>query len=127
MRSDLDPATVPFSSQSTSVAALERELLSGERVLVAAEACPRRFNLGVLAATTKRVIFARTRIFRPPLILSWDYSQIEAVDVGEAPLSGKLQLTTGDGLTTFDLIRPKERTHLLLWRIRERIGQLPLK
>jgi hypothetical protein len=95
--------------------------------LVVAEARIRRFNLGVLAATTRRVIYAQTRIIRPPVFLSWDYRDIGAVDIGEDPLTGKLQLQTRGSVDSFDLIQPKERTHLLLWRIRERIGQLPLK
>jgi hypothetical protein len=107
--------------QDSALQVLRNVLRPSERVLVLAEACPRRFNMGVLSVTTQRVVYVQTRIMRSAVICSIPFPSIADVQVAEDALTGVLTITTLDRSYRFDLIRPKERTWKLLWRIRERM------
>jgi hypothetical protein len=125
----LDDRDVRTFDQRGNVRILRSELWTAERVLAVANAGKpgSRFRSGLLAVTTQRIIFVCERVLRRPFVLSVSFADVLSASVTAQPLSGTLVLQTDEGALVFRLIRPRERTWPLYWRIGERIGQLPLR
>ena len=64
--------------------------------------------------TTRRLVYARERLLRSPLILSFDIDSIDSATASFEPLYGRVEIGFSDGRSrTFSLIKPRERANEL--------------
>jgi Bacterial PH domain len=76
-------------------------------VVEASHGSPR---LGLLALTTKRLLYVRSRIVRRPLVISVPFGTITGWRYAERPVSGQLDLELADGSRMqFRSLVPKDR------------------
>jgi hypothetical protein len=111
----------PSEFQALQLALLKETLLPQESLLVVAQAARRRFSVGIVALTDRRVLYVQRRILRRPVVLGFPCDEIIDVAIAERPLSSVLTLTLADRVVRFDQLRPKERVLPLYWRIKERL------
>lgn len=76
---------------------LRANLGSDEEVVEVVKAAYGSPKLGLLVLTTTRLIYARSRIFRSPRIISMPLDQLARADFRERPVSGELAVALQDG------------------------------
>ena len=93
-----------------NVRAIRQELWPDEEILAAARASHAGLGLGVIAVTTTRLLFARTRFLRRPLIVSLALNELRNVRTERVLGSANLVVDDHYGrVFKFRSIRPPER------------------
>ena len=106
---------------AANVRRLRENLDPRERLVVVAQASDRRLRLGLLAATTARLLFVRERFGREPVVLSLPFADIREVRIEHQPLTGVLIVELENRSIRFGLVQPKERTWPLWWTVHSRL------
>ena len=120
-----DPEAPELKATRLTIRHLKNNVAAGEKLVVVAGASDRRFRLGLLAASDRRLLFVRQALFgKEPVVISLPYAGIRNVRIEHQPLTGVLHVDLADETLTCDLVQPKARTWALWWTVNSHLRTL---